>query len=995
MVDGASERVPPPTEAVDPWAQLDALNDAPDVIYETDLQGRITWISDSVKELLGWTPIEVVGTLGIDLAHPDDRATAAQRRHDVRYAGLSFPALKGRLRHADGSYRAVVVRARPRRDDDGNVVGATMAARDVQRREALVRSLITLSRGTQVLVRATDEHELLTQMCRTISEVGGYPLVWYGELLDDHDQTVGVVASAGEQRDYLSVVKVSWGEGPLGQGPTGRAARSGIAQVANDLPHDPSYAPWSVAGFQVGFRSAASLPVTVSGVVDGVLVVYAADLQAFDAVTVRPLQDLAADLGYGIARLRAEEKLGDTLEDLVAQRRRLQATLDSLIDPHVMLSAVRDEYGEVVDFVYADANTAACRQIRMTYEQLVGSRLMSLFPHHEASGLLAMYAHVVDTGQPLVLDGFRYEDDLRGEERLYDIRAVRVGEALSYTWRDVTDQKMILTRLRESEERYRLLAENASDIVLEVAPDATVGWVSESVYSVLGWLPERLVGLPATDLVHPDDVRDIRARARGRAAGWLTHARARLMLPHGGFRWMSTSIRFVDAPEGLSAVLAMRDVHDEVMAQQQLDRVAGREALTGLAPKAEVLMHVDRSVAALGERPGVVPLVCVGLDGVRALETHRGAEAKDHALATVAGRLVRAAGPHALVARGDVDELLVLLPAVDRVLDAYDVADALRMACRGLVPLDGGDVTVTVSVGLALASLGALPARVVGDASRAIEVAQARGTDRIACADASVEREVERRASLLDGIRTGLSEGEFELCLAPVASLSTKAVEGYVGRLRWAMSGDAVVDPGVFLPIALRGGLVAELDLAAVAQAADVLAARREVAFVAVTVSAASLAAPTFVAGVRRAVGRAGVPPQSLRLVVDERELPALTPEATAALDELVALGVPWWVGGFGSGSVSVPELVALGAEGVSLDPGLLAGLHTPEHPTGTLVAGMGALVRALGLRGTVFGVETARTASLLRRQGWEYGSGPLYGPAVPGSHLVGEPAAT
>lgn len=155
-------------------------------------------------------------------------------------------------------------------------------------------------------------------------------------------------------------------------------------------------------------------------------------------LTVSMLRD---DDGRAIAFLAAAV---DETERMAMQARAeaasafLRATVDSLLDPWVYLVAVRDEHGTIVDFLYADANPAAYAHNHTTSEDLLGRRLLDLLPDHDGE-LLAQYAHVVDTGEPLA------EDDVpfftRGEQRYFSNRAVRIGaDGLSLTWRDTTEQ---------------------------------------------------------------------------------------------------------------------------------------------------------------------------------------------------------------------------------------------------------------------------------------------------------------------------------------------------------------------------------------------------------------------------------------------------------------------------------------------------------------------------------------------------------------------------
>lgn len=257
-----------------------------------------------------------------------------------------------------------------------------------------------------------------------------------------------------------------------------------------------------------------------------------------------------------------------------AERERLRSAMNSMLDPHVMLEAVRDESERIVDFVYTDANPAACAYDGLDYQDLVGARLLELLPGHASTGLLEYYRQVVETGEPLVLDDFVYSQELLGGvERYYDVRAVRVGDGLSYTWRDVTDRNTYAAALAASESRYRLVAENAADAVFLLDPAGVVKWVSPGVQQVLGYDATALVGTDATDLVHPDGLQLLRSlRARAASGEKAVTYELQLRTATGQYRWMSgTTGPALDA-DGITVgrVTTMRDCHEQVLAAQAL-----------------------------------------------------------------------------------------------------------------------------------------------------------------------------------------------------------------------------------------------------------------------------------------------------------------------------------------------------------------------------------------------------------------------------------------
>ncbi|MGD9956234.1 MAG: diguanylate cyclase [Candidatus Nanopelagicales bacterium] len=164
--------------------------------------------------------------------------------------------------------------------------------------------------------------------------------------------------------------------------------------------------------------SIAVVDVTVSGVrdTDGDVVMLLA--QAVDVT------------GYVEARGEAEAA-GETLRGVI----------DSLLDPWVLLAAVRDADGVIVDFAYRDANDAACAANGLSWEELMGTTLLELLPGHLGSGLFQQYADVVESGTPLELDDSPYGSELGdGRIRYFDNRAVKVGDGISFTWRDVTER---------------------------------------------------------------------------------------------------------------------------------------------------------------------------------------------------------------------------------------------------------------------------------------------------------------------------------------------------------------------------------------------------------------------------------------------------------------------------------------------------------------------------------------------------------------------------
>jgi PAS domain S-box-containing protein len=255
----------------------------------------------------------------------------------------------------------------------------------------------------------------------------------------------------------------------------------------------------------------------------------------------------------------------ELLNQLAKERARLAATLDSLMDPHVIFEAVRDARGKVVDFIFTDANDAAIAYNHSTREAMIGARLLDILPGHRSSGVFEQYVRALESGEPLVVDDSVYYNEIHGSERHCDVRALKVGDGLSYTWRDVTERVQLI-------EKYRLLAENASDIVYETDSDGVIKWMSPSA-KTLGWDSEELLGMSALNLIFAEDhsiAQMVQQRVHNGAPGAQFEARYRE--GNGDLHWMSVSAKALRTNDGEveAFVVGLRCIDTEVMTRRSL-----------------------------------------------------------------------------------------------------------------------------------------------------------------------------------------------------------------------------------------------------------------------------------------------------------------------------------------------------------------------------------------------------------------------------------------
>ena len=197
--------------------------------------------------------------------------------------------------------------------------------RNEQALRRLNRALLAYSGSNRALVRATGESAFLAEMCRVVVEEAGYRMAWVGLARDDAARTVEPVAQAGGEEGYLEQIEVTWGDDPRGRGPSGTAIRTGRPQVAQDILHDPAFAPWREAAVARGYGSSVALSFDGHhGHALGVLNVYAAEPHAFDDDEVALLAELAEDVSHGIRTLRGREERQRLEEERTGLERQLR-----------------------------------------------------------------------------------------------------------------------------------------------------------------------------------------------------------------------------------------------------------------------------------------------------------------------------------------------------------------------------------------------------------------------------------------------------------------------------------------------------------------------------------------------------------------------------------------------------------------------------------------------------------------------------------------------
>jgi len=304
----------------------------------------------------------------------------------------------------------------------------------------VTRALRVLSAGNRAIVRAAGERELYENICRAISDSGGYPLAWIGLVGTDHRRSVRTVAESGPGAPYLKGLEVTWGDGPLGNGPTGLSIRSGRVIAVNDAAKDTRFEPWRERAAPFGFKSVAALPLRADKRVIGSLTLYACEPDAFQGEELGLLEQLAEDVSSGIELRVTRQAQARAEAAILAAATEFRAVFDSTNDSIF----IADFDGRLLE-----VKQTACRSLGYNRDELVNMRIQDIDTPESATLLPGRLAMIRERGEAC-FESFQRRRDGKAIPVELNNRAIiyRGMPALLGVGRDISERKRTEAELR-------------------------------------------------------------------------------------------------------------------------------------------------------------------------------------------------------------------------------------------------------------------------------------------------------------------------------------------------------------------------------------------------------------------------------------------------------------------------------------------------------------------------------------------------------------------
>jgi diguanylate cyclase (GGDEF)-like protein/PAS domain S-box-containing protein len=580
---------------------------------------------------------------------------------------------------------------------------------------------------------------------------------------------------------------------------------------------------------------------------------------------------------------------------------------------------------------------------------------------------------VVDIALALVLADCVVRQTLMVRER---------GRLLRLATEAVGRERMASADLQASEQRFRSLVQNSSDVFLILKPDGTVEYQSPAVERVLGYAPDERLGRQVFELTHPEDLGFVRAVITElmQTPGAVRTIELRSRHADGSWRTLeATGHNMIDDPMVRGIVVNYRDVTERKVLERQLIHEAFHDPLTGLANRALFIDRVDHALTRR-DQPKRLAVLFMDVDDFKTINDSLGHAAGDLVLVAVAERLRGCLRPEDTVARLGGDEFGVLVENADGQLP-HELAVRLLEALRNPFEISGKQVHIQASVGLAFGSDDIRTANeLLRNADVAMYTAKSRGKGRVERFETSMHAAVLSRLELKADLERAISHDEFRLRYQPTFDLRDGRLSGFEALLRWRHPTRGEIFPNDFIGLAEETGLIVQIGRwvleQACAQAHAWVEAGRDDLIMSVNLSARQLREPEIVDWVQEALAKARLSPERLTLELTES---SLMQDDEGRLHAIRALGVTLALDDFGTGYSSLSYLSRFPIDVLKIDRSFTSELGGDvEDPA--LVRSVIQLAAAMNMRTVAEGIERPEQLARVTALGCDFAQGYLLG---------------
>ncbi|MFB4394116.1 MULTISPECIES: EAL domain-containing protein [unclassified Pseudomonas] len=526
--------------------------------------------------------------------------------------------------------------------------------------------------------------------------------------------------------------------------------------------------------------------------------------------------------------------------------------------------------------------------------------------------------------------------------------------------------------LEASEQRFRAVAEAASDWIWETDRHQHLTYLSQRFAKVTGYRVEDWLGQPLNQLLACDTT-PLSPWLDSQTDGdpqQLANLRCSYRDPGGQNRFCRISARAILYDNTLIGFRGTAsDITDEVAAHARIQHLSMHDALTGLANRNKLSRHLEQALLR-GSDSAPLTLLLLDLDNFKPINDSLGHAAGDTVLQEVATRLRDTTRDGDLVARLGGDEFVVVLGGMDNRSEIDRFCARLIELLQQPILHDEQPMHIGASIGVAQTRAQGFDAgELIRCADIALYQAKADGKNTWRYFSPEMNQQIQYRRQLENDLRRALKQEEFVLHYQPRYRLEDLSIVSVEALLRWQHPQEGMLAPDSFIPLAEQSELIVALGRWVLREACTTARSWPDGLLVSVNLSPAQFSRSDVVADVREILLETGFPAQRLELEITENVMLNDIEGALGTMLALKELGVRLNMDDFGTGYSSLGYLRTYPFDSIKIDKRFIAGLNSQSGNDRAVVQAIINLGKAMGLTVTAEGVETEQQLRALGKE--------------------------
>ncbi|QDS35792.1 bifunctional diguanylate cyclase/phosphodiesterase [Brevibacillus brevis] len=554
---------------------------------------------------------------------------------------------------------------------------------------------------------------------------------------------------------------------------------------------------------------------------------------------------------------------------------------------------------------------------------------------------------------------------------------------------DITCRKQMEDELKQSEEKYRIIAENTSDIISIINLDGEFLYLSpshkrvwehtvpdEEIHNLFEWIVE--------------DDRDIFAYAIQHAFSTRKEymVECRINTQRNDVIWTESKINPITDEEGnvTKLLLVTRDVTDRKQSEETIHHLAYHDALTDLPNRRMYVQQLSKEMMQAKRFQSNLAVLFLDMDRFKDVNDSFGHDVGDMLLIEASKRLQACLKPGDVVARLGGDEFTIMQNHLQDRSEATALAEQIMNQLQRPFELEGHVFNVSCSIGIALYPQdGDNPEDLLKRADTALYTVKSRGKNGYDFFDPTMEAKSLERILMENEMRKAIEQEQFQIYYQPKIDIVTSSMTGMEALVRWVHPELGIIPPNRFIPIAEETGMILALGEWILKQACKQNKIWHDQGYtlkVSVNLSARQIYQKDLVEMIKDILRETNLSPDWLELEITESIFVKME-EATAVLQQIRDIGIQISIDDFGTGYSSFSYIKSLPVDTIKIDASFIRDIHHNQESQ-AIVKAIVTIAQSLNMNVIAEGIELHDQVAALKENGCDHGQGYLFSKPLP-----------